>query len=61
MILRDYLELLQKEITENPDVLDMEVIYSIDTEGNDYQPCFCGPGADEYSVDGTTKKYFCLN
>lgn len=37
MILRDYLKSINELIEEYPEALEMEVIYSHDDEGNEYQ------------------------
>jgi hypothetical protein len=37
MKLKEYLENLNNFVKENPDALDLEVIYSSDDEGNDFQ------------------------
>lgn len=36
MILKEYLEILNKEVKENPDLLLKTVIYSSDEEGNSF-------------------------
>ena len=36
MKLRDYIENLNKFVEENPEALELEVIYSSDDEGNDF-------------------------
>lgn len=37
MKLKEYLKKIQEAVKENPSILEMEVIYSADDEGNAYQ------------------------
>lgn len=48
MKLRDYIEQLNLIAEENPDVLEYDVIYSSDDEGNDYQKIHYGPSIGYY-------------
>lgn len=44
MSLRDYLEIIKAQVKENPNILDLEVFYGVDEEGNDYKPVQIEPG-----------------
>ena len=43
MKLRGYIENLNKIIRENPRASELEVIYSIDSEGNSFHPVYFEP------------------
>ncbi len=47
MKLRDYLNDLHKKVKADPEILNMEVFYSIDDEGNDFKPVFYNAGIME--------------
>jgi len=44
MSLRDYLEIIKAQVKENPNLLELEVFYAIDEEGNEYRPVQMEPG-----------------
>lgn len=44
MSLRDYLEIIRAQVKENPNILELEVFYAIDEEGNEYRPVQMEPG-----------------
>jgi hypothetical protein len=48
MTLREYIEQLQNFAQENPDTLDMDVIYSRDDEGNGFQKIYYSPSKGIY-------------
>jgi hypothetical protein len=48
MTLKEYIEGLQEFVKENPDALELEVITSIDDEGNGYNPVYYGPSKGHY-------------
>jgi len=48
MQLREYLEELNKIIQEHPEVLEYEVCYSIDDEGNEYNKVNYTPSLVEF-------------
>jgi hypothetical protein len=43
MKLKKFIEQLQEFVKENPETVEMEVIYSHDDEGNCFQPVYFGP------------------
>jgi len=43
MTLKQYINGLQKFVEENPDALGMEVVTSIDDEGNGHNPVYYSP------------------
>lgn len=45
----EYLENLQELLEEHPELVNAEVIYSIDDEGNDYKHVHWGPTPGNYS------------
>ncbi len=45
MKLKDYRKSLNKLVKEFPELLECEVIYSIDNEGNDYKKVYYMPSA----------------
>lgn len=49
MKLKEYIESLNDLIKENPELLEAEVIYSIDEEGNAYNEVYFGPSTGNYS------------
>ena len=48
MKLGEYLENLQELVRDQPELIDAEVIYSIDDEGNDYKIVHWGPTPGNY-------------
>lgn len=44
MSLRDYLEIIKAQVKENPNLLELEVFYAIDEEGNEFRPVQMEPG-----------------
>ena len=60
MKLKEYLIYLNTMIRENPECLDMNVIYAVDDEGNEYKsvnmkPCICqvdSLGASFMQIEG---------
>ena len=59
MKLKQYLKELNKLIKDNPEALNMEVVYSIDDEGNGFQKVEFAPGLGNfegrYKGEFTTK------
>ena len=51
MTLKEYIEGLQEFVKENPDALELEVITSIDDEGNGYNAVYYGPSKGHYDGD----------
>ena len=51
MIFKDYLDKINKLAKENPNLLNAEVIYSIDDEGNEYRYVSCEPTTTHYIED----------
>jgi len=45
MLLTEYIENLQNMLTEHG---DLEVVYSSDDEGNDFNKIYCGPSVGHY-------------
>lgn len=48
MLLKEYSEELQKVIDQNPHVLEMEVVFSADLEGNSFDRIVYLPGSIGY-------------
>ncbi len=48
MKLSEYLENLQELVRDRPELINAEVIYSIDDEGNDYKMVHYGPTPGNY-------------
>ncbi len=48
MTLKEYFEQLQEFINENPDALELEIITSVDDEGNGFNQVYCGPSKGNY-------------
>lgn len=51
MKLREYLEELNTMVQERPEILDYELVYSSDDEGNYYHKIFYTPGIGYFSED----------
>lgn len=74
MKLKEYLEELQNKINKNPEILEYDVIYASDDEGNSYSEIHFGPTifkfdgesvynldeADDYEED-ELRNVICLN
>lgn len=54
MTLKEYFEQLQEFIKENPDALELEVVTSIDDEGNGFNRVYYGPSKGNYDGDSFT-------
>lgn len=52
MILREYIENLNKLISEKPEALDYTVVTSADDEGNEFNMVGCEPDIGIYDTDG---------
>lgn len=50
MTLREYIEALTKSVEDTPELLDMEVIYSSDDEGNAFNRVHADADGDVISV-----------
>ena len=50
MTLKEYIEKLQEFSKENPEYLELEVVYAIDTEGNDFKPVYFDPSILEENI-----------
>jgi len=48
MKVKEYLEALNKLVNDNPGALELDLITSIDDEGNGYNLVFFGPSLAEY-------------
>ena len=59
MTLRDYLKTVYSMVRENPDILDLHVVYSSDDDGNNYYPVTGIEGVDLFEDDAIEK--FCVN
>lgn len=57
MILREFIENLHKFVKENPETLDMQVITSMDDEGNGFNPITYTPSKGIYE----NKEFISLN
>lgn len=59
MKLKEYYEVLKRMVEETPEVLELEVVYSIDDEGNAFRECYCTPTPGMYvDMDFHTKESF---
>jgi hypothetical protein len=56
MTLKEYFEQLQEFINENPDALELEVITSVDDEGNGFNQVNYGPSKGNYDGDSFTSE-----
>jgi hypothetical protein len=66
MTLREFKENLEEFIKLNPNSLDLEVITSIDDEGNAFNRVYCTPSKGEYldgefDAEGTIVNAVCIN
>jgi hypothetical protein len=52
MNLRKYIEKLTKFAEEDPQRLEMEVVYASDDEGNKYTPVYYNPSEGHFDNDG---------
>lgn len=52
MKLREYLEALNQLVKDNPQALDMEVVYAKDDEGNGCQYVVCVPSELQFISEG---------
>ena len=67
--LKEYIANLNKLVKENPEALTMDVVYSIDDEGNGFQKINYTPQIGEYEGDyngdfdeeGKNKNAVCIN
>lgn len=46
--LKDYVEKLNDFIKENPETLELMVVYGVDDEGNDYKPIVYTPSKGKF-------------
>ncbi len=51
MKLKEYLAQMKQVIKDNPGALEWEVIYSSDSEGNNFEPVYYSPSVGHYSPD----------
>lgn len=75
MKLSEYLDRVNKLVAENPEILDMDVVYASDEEGNSFHKAYTGLSIglyrsrefisvnqfEEYEITGTTPNAVCLN
>lgn len=51
MTLREYIDGLNQFVVDNPETLDMTVIYGTDAEGNGFEEVYYGPTKGVYDDD----------
>lgn len=61
MTLKEYIEKLQEFSKENPEYLELEVVYAIDTEGNDFKPVYFDPSILEGNDGNFNQKTVIIN
>lgn len=61
MKLRVWLERLNKEIIENPEILDYAVVYSSDDEGNNFDFVQYYPTVGEFKEEERGRGYYTFN
>lgn len=52
MKLRDYLESVNEQVKHNPEILDYDVVYSSDAEGNSFEEVFYTPTIGNFDRSG---------
>lgn len=52
--LREYLKIINRFVETYPSTLDMQVIYSIDDEGNKFKPVIYEPSTGHFDEDNNT-------
>lgn len=60
MKLKEYLNELNTLATKYPEILDFEVVYAHDDEGNEYQKIYSSPTICEVMDDDADDKYVLL-
>ena len=58
---REYLSQLKQFAKDNPETLDLPVVYSIDDEGNDYKHIHFDASSGEWVVDDEEISAVCIN
>lgn len=53
MKLKEYLEELQNMINDNPEILEYDLIYSSDDEGNSFDMISFGPSIQKFNGENT--------
>jgi hypothetical protein len=48
MKLKKYIKILNELVYKNPELLEANVVYSIDEEGNNYNKVYFGPSTGHY-------------
>ena len=62
MTLKEYIDLINRQVAEDPAILDLKVVYSSDDEGNWFSEVLYAPNAGDYSVLGyPPERCFCVN
>lgn len=63
MKLKEFLDKLNTMVKEDPKILNLDVIYSSNDEGNSYEPVYFAPSKGNYSEDGeyNTDTYLKIN
>lgn len=56
MLLKEYIAQLARLAKENPEALEMQVIYSRDDEGNGFQPVHYHAGLGKFTDGGEFEK-----
>jgi hypothetical protein len=61
MTLKEYLEKLNKFAADHPDILEREVVYSRDEQGNSFDLVIFGPTTGNWTIGGEEIHGVCIN
>ena len=51
MKLKDFVDILNQLMKDRPETAELQVVYAIDDEGNDFTPIYCTPSVGNYEAD----------
>lgn len=61
MKLKDWLKSLNEQVTENPEILEYDVVYSSDDEGNNFDFVHYNPTVGEFKEEEFGRGYYAFN